>query len=138
MLKLIELIKNMIKQNEFVRFIIVGCINTLNHFIIFTLAFGVLGIETFISNTMAFLISLVGSFYMNSYFTYRIKPTFKKFLAFPSVYIINYAINTLFLFLGVKVLHVSAYIALGAALFVSVPATFAISRFILKRGHTTN
>lgn len=134
MKKLITFIINIIKNNELARFVIVGGLNNLSYIVFFTIAFKIGRRELLVSNTVAFLLSLVGSFYMNSYFTYKVKPTIKKFLAFPSVYVVSYLINTVCLYVCVNILGISAYIALFIALLFNVPATFIFSRFIMKRG----
>ncbi|WP_433745068.1 GtrA family protein [Falsibacillus pallidus] len=123
----------MIMFNQIIRFIIVGCINTLTYYILYLLFQSVLGIYYLASHIMAFLISMVGSFYMNSYFTYKTKPTLKKFLQFPLTYVVNITVTTSAIYILVELFHWNEQISPLLASLLAIPFTFAISRFILTK-----
>ncbi|TMN21787.1 GtrA family protein [Lentibacillus cibarius] len=126
--KLIQTIQN----RSFIRFVIVGCINTLNYYILYVL-FMSLGGLYIISHSAAFIISMVGSFYLNCYFTYRTKPTFAKFFQFPLTYVVNYSVSTFSLFLLVDLLHFNEFLAPLIAAIIPIPFTYIISKIILEK-----
>lgn len=81
---------------QIVRFALVGGVNTVTFFGIYLLLHP--WMPYFAAYTLAFLLSMVGSFFMNTYFTYRTRPTWKKFALFPLTNITNYVIQSVGLF----------------------------------------
>ena len=77
MSNLIKTIKEKIFNKEFIKFGIVGVINTLNHQAIYLLLLNSIG--AYLANMVGFFVSMIGSFLMNTYFTYKIKPSLKKY-----------------------------------------------------------
>lgn len=49
----------------------------------------------FTAYTAAFAASMVGSFFLNTYLTYRTRPTWRKFLLFPLTNLTNYMIASI-------------------------------------------
>jgi putative flippase GtrA len=119
-------------KRELIMFIIVGLINTFNYYVLYLLLNWVSNNYMF-SHIVAFLISMVGSFYLNTYLTYRTKPTLKKFLQFPLTYVVNISVSTLSIFILVDFMKMNDKIAPLAAVLVAIPFTFVISRKILKQ-----
>lgn len=74
------------------RFALVGGVNTGTFYVIYLLLHPWL--PYFAAYTLAFLLAMVGSFFMNTYFTYRTRPTWKKFLLFPLTNVTNYVIQS--------------------------------------------
>ncbi|WP_433742296.1 GtrA family protein [Falsibacillus pallidus] len=121
-------------KDEFFRFIIVGGINTANYYFIYLLLHRLAGLNYLFSHWIAFLISMVFSFYLNVYFTYRVRPTLRKFLQFPVTQIVNISISSAFIYIFVEFLHVNSYIAPLLSVIFTVPVTFILTSKILKRG----
>jgi putative flippase GtrA len=80
---------------------------------------------------IAFVISMVGSFFLNTYITYRTKPTWRKFLLFPLTNLTNFVVTSVGVFVLVEWLHVNERIAPLAAAVVAIPVTYVLSRRIL-------
>lgn len=120
-------------HGELLRFIVVGFMNTANYYILYLLFLHVCHFNYMISHVLAFLISMVGSFFLNSYFTYRTKPTWKKFMQFPMTYVVNITVTTLGVYLLVDVLKINETISPLIASFGAIPFTFIISKKILKK-----
>jgi putative flippase GtrA len=118
---------------EIIRFVIVGFINTFNYYVLYLLFNEVFQLHYGVAHILAFVISMVGSFYLNSYFTYKTKPTLKKFLRFPLTYIVNITVTTSSIFLLVEVMKLDDNIAPLLASVIAIPFTFIISRKILKK-----
>src|SRR5699024_11810336 len=69
---------------EIIKFIIVGCINTLNYYIPYLIFTQLLNVPYLFSHITSFLISLIISFFLNCLLLYKVKPTLKKFILFPT------------------------------------------------------
>jgi putative flippase GtrA len=117
---------------EFIRFAIVGCINTGTYYVLYLLFNEVFGWNYLPSHITAFILSMIGSFYLNSYYTYKTKPTLKKFLQFPLTYVVNITVSTLFLYVFVHIFKMSELIAPIISVFFTIPFTFMLSGKILK------
>ena len=123
--------KNNIKK--FIRFGIVGVFNTLHYYGWYLLFLHVLELTYLASHITAFIISMIGSFYLNSYFTYRTKPTLKKFLQFPLTYVVNISVSTFALFLFVDTFGWDENFSPLLAQVLTIPATFFVSKLILEQ-----
>ncbi|MDI0263655.1 flippase GtxA [Staphylococcus aureus] len=117
---------------EILKFIIVGDINTLNYYVVYLLLLKLLHIEYMISHITGFLVAFVISYYLNCYFVYRVKPTWRKFISFPITQIVNVSLQTVLLYVFVSWLNLPAEIAPFAGLVITIPITFVLSKWILK------
>lgn len=125
--------RSLINKNlPFVRFIIVGCINTMNYYILYLL-FMYLGLGYLTSHTLGFVVSMIGSFYLNCYFTYKVKPTVKKFVEFPLTYVLNYSVSTLSLFVLVNLFSFNEFLSPIIASIIPIPFTYLTSKWILTK-----
>ncbi len=117
---------------EILKFIIVGGINTLNYYVVYLLLLKLLHIEYMISHITGFLVAFVISYYLNCYFVYRVKPTWRKFISFPITQIVNVSLQTVLLYVFVSWLNLPAEIAPFAGLVITIPITFVLFIWILK------
>ncbi|EOA8995425.1 flippase GtxA [Staphylococcus aureus] len=117
---------------EILKFIIVGGINTLNYYVVYLLLLKLLHIEYMISHITGFLVAFVISYYLNCYFVYRVKPTWRKFISFPITQIVNVSLQTVLFYVFVSWLNLPAEIAPFAGLIITIPITFILSKWILK------
>ncbi|HAR4092432.1 TPA: GtrA family protein [Staphylococcus aureus] len=117
---------------EILKFIIVGGINTLNYYVVYLLLLKLLHIEYMISHITGFLVAFMISYYLNCYFVYRVKPTWRKFISFPITQIVNVSSQTVLLYVFVSWLNLPAEIAPFAGLVITIPITFVLSKWILK------
>ena len=120
-------------RNELMKFIIVGVLNTLHYYGWYLLFSQVIDLHFLLSHWIAFVISMIGSFYMNSYFTYNTKPTWRKFFRFPLTYVVQIIISSTILYILSTYLGVDDRIGALIASVVTIPFTFLLSRKILKR-----
>lgn len=121
-------------NGEVLRFIIVGFMNTGNYYLLYLLFLHVFSWNYMLSHILAFLISMVGSFFLNSYFTYKTKPTWKKFMQFPLTYVVNISVTTASIYILVDVLGLNETTSPLLASLIAIPFTFLISKKILKSG----
>ncbi|WP_406284007.1 GtrA family protein [Embleya sp. NBC_00896] len=114
------------------RFALVGVVNTGTYYLIY------LGLREIIpyllAHVSAFVLSMIGSFFMNTYFTYRVKPTWKKFLLFPLTNVTNFVITTVGVFMLVSWASMDERIAPLVAAAAAIPVTFLVSRKVMIPG----
>ncbi|MEU6144851.1 GtrA family protein [Streptomyces sp. NPDC047081] len=83
------------------------------------------------AHILATFISMTGSFFLNARFTYRTRPTLKKFLLFPLTNAANFVITTTGVYVLVDLLHFSSRVSPLLASLVAIPVTFVVSRWIM-------
>lgn len=114
------------------RFGLVGGVNTGTFYVFYLLMHPLM--PYFAAYTVAFVLSMIGSFFMNTYFTYRTRPTWKKFLLFPLTNITNFVVQSAGLFALVTWAGMNTKIAPLVAAIAAIPFTFLLSRKILTPG----
>ncbi|WP_411105278.1 GtrA family protein [Streptomyces sp. cmx-4-9] len=114
------------------RFALVGGVNTAAFFGIYLLLHP--WMPYFAAYSLAFVLAMVGSFFMNTYFTYRTRPTWKKFLLFPLTNVTNYVVQSAGLYALVAWADLDTRIAPLVAAVAAIPFTFLLSRKILLPG----
>jgi putative flippase GtrA len=119
-------------NTEFTRFIVVGVINTITYYSIYLLLHKLAGLPYLLAHILGFFISLNVSFFLNSYVTYKVKPTIKKYLYFPLTQVVNMSVSTVLIYVFVEFIHLSSTIAPFAAVLFTVPITFIVSSRIMK------
>ncbi|EJO5349482.1 YfhO family protein [Clostridium botulinum] len=122
---------------SFLRFGIIGIINTV-HYYIWYLLFLHINIPYVISHTIAFTLSMIGSYFLNCYFTFKTKPTLIKFIKYPLTTLANYLISTFSLILLVNFFHIKSSIAVLWAAILPIPITFLVTKHVLKNSHCTS
>jgi putative flippase GtrA len=122
---------NLQKYYPLIRFVIVGVINTGNYYALYLLCLHVFGWVYLTSHILAFLLSMIGSYFLNTYFTYKTKPSLKKFFQFPLTYVVNITVTTSSVYLLVDTLGMDENIAPLLASLIAIPFTYIISKKIL-------
>src|SRR5690606_17952429 len=113
---------NFKKMNtEFTRFLFVGVINTLSYYSIYLILHNAFSLPYMAAHLIGFLISLNISFFLNTYVTYKVKPTLKKYLFFPLTQVVNMSVSTILIFIFVEYLKLNSNIAPFAAVIFTVP-----------------
>lgn len=114
---------------QLVRFGLVGVVNTATYYGMY-LCF-LRWLPYLVAHVAAFALSTVGSFLLNSWFTYRTRPTWRKFLLFPLTTAANFVITTGGVYVLVDLVHIGDRAAPLMAAAVAVPITFVLSRTIM-------
>lgn len=115
-----------------VRFGMVGVANTAVYYLCYRLALLVL--DYLVAHLLAWVVSVLFSFLMNCWFTYRVRPTWRRLLAFPASTLVNLAFTTLGSVLLVERLGVDERYATLAMGILAIPFTFAVTTLVLTRG----
>ncbi|GAA2928795.1 GtrA family protein [Streptomyces mexicanus] len=114
---------------QIVTFAVVGVINTGTYYGLY-LVF-LLRLPYLLAHVLAFFLSMTGSFFLNARFTYRTRPTWRKFLLFPLTNAANFLITTAGVYVIVDVLHAGSRFAPLIASAAAIPVTFVLSRWIM-------
>ncbi|MFI8966237.1 GtrA family protein [Streptomyces sp. NPDC053493] len=114
---------------QVVRFGLVGVVNTGTYYGLYLL----LGLRLpyIAAHVVAFALSMVGSFFLTSYFTYRTRPTWRKFLLFPLTNAANFVLTTVGVYVLVDLLGANPRYAPLIAAAAAIPVTFLLSRTIM-------
>ncbi|MFD6990666.1 GtrA family protein [Streptomyces sp. NPDC059943] len=118
-------------RGQLIRFALVGVVNTGTYYACYLALLTRLPYVA--AHVVAFVLSMTGSFLLNSRFTYRTRPTWRKFLLFPLTNAANFTITTSGVYLLVDVLHLSSRYAPLIAAAAAIPITFVVSRTIMLR-----
>ncbi|MFD9422175.1 MULTISPECIES: GtrA family protein [unclassified Streptomyces] len=116
---------------QLARFALVGVVNTGTYYACY------LALLTWLpyiaAHVLAFALSMTGSFFLNSHFTYRTRPTWRKFLLFPLTNAANFLITTGGVYVLVDLAGFSSRYAPLIAAAAAIPITFVVSRTIMLR-----
>lgn len=116
--------------SSFVRFCIVGLINTVHHYLWFFLLSDLLG--PVYSNVVAFIFANIGSYFLNTIFTFREKPSVRSFLKFPAVSIaqllINYLVPVAFLYWSIEFIFLVPILSTV----ICLPLVFFLTKLAIK------
>jgi putative flippase GtrA len=129
----IGLLLHSAKFGQFVRFVLNGVLSSAIHYgIYYVLLFWTIANIAYITG---YLVSFVSNFFLTSYFTFRTKPTLKRFIGFSGSHALNFGLHVvlfnIFLWLGVHELIIPLLV-IGIAMMVQ----FFILRlvFVKKAG----
>ncbi|MET8951806.1 GtrA family protein [Streptomyces sp. NPDC004393] len=114
---------------QILTFAVVGVVNTATYYGLYLLF--LLRLPYLAAHILAFALSMVGSFFLNARFTYRTRPTWRKFLLFPLTNATNFLVTTVGVYVIVDVLHAGNAFAPLLASAAAIPVTFVVSRTIM-------
>jgi len=115
---------------EFGRFLITGGINTAFTYALYLMLLGPVGY--FFAYSIAYVAGIVASYFLVSRFVFRTKTTVAGFFRYPLVYVAQYLVGTIVLWLCIEWAGVRSDVALLASIAATVPVTFVISRAVLN------
>ncbi|MDF9866678.1 putative flippase GtrA/uncharacterized membrane protein YfhO [Bacilli bacterium PM5-3] len=118
-------------NRPFFRFVIVGAFNTVNYFIGYTILLNF--IPYLIAHVLAFIYSAFVSYFLTAVYTFKTKPTFKTFIAFPLTFIPNLLMSSVGTAFIVELGLISKSIASLVVMIMIIPITFIINKFIFKK-----
>lgn len=123
----IHKIKRLFLNKEFIIFIIIGGINTING-VIFSYIY-----SSLLNENLAFIIGyisgLIISYLLNSYITFKEKLSFTKFIKFGVSYIPNFIIQNIVVVVAFNILDLHKLIAYSLAAIIGIPVTFILLKF---------
>lgn len=120
----LEKLEQIFINKDFIVFLIIGVINTLNGVIlayIYSYKF-----DANIAFVLGYGTSLIISYLLNSRFTFKAKLGFLKFIKFSISYIPNFIIQFIIVLVVFNLLHLPKLLAYALAAIIGVPVTFLV------------
>ena len=74
------------------------------------------------------------SYYLNSRFVFKREVSLTKALRYPIVYLVQYLLSISLLCILIEIFSLNKLIAPALVILITIPATFFLSRFIIKGG----
>lgn len=116
---------------EKIRFLLAGGFNTALTLAIYWLLL-LAGISYFIAYTLSFALGTITSYSFNTCFVFRAPWSWRKLALFPSIQFANYLVGIAVVWVWVSILTLDARLAPVMAAIVVVPASFLMSRLLIK------
>ncbi|MGG7143984.1 GtrA family protein [Clostridium nigeriense] len=126
-MNIMDKIKKIFLNKEFIFFIIIGVINTFNG-VVFSFIYSSLLNEN-IAFILGYISGLVVSYILNSYITFKEKLAFTKFIKFAISYIPNFIIQNIVVIITFNILGLHKLIAYCLAAIIGIPVTFILLKF---------
>ena len=129
----IKKIKGTFFSYNFIMFVVIGVINTLNSvWISYLLS---LALDANLSFAAGYIISLGIAYILNSVFNFKQKLSFVRFIKFAISYIPNFIIQNVVVIIVYNILGIHKLIAYALAAVIGIPVTFIILKlFAFKSG----
>ena len=117
-------------HKEFACFVIVGIFATVLHYGIYYLLMQVINVN--VAYTIGYFLSFIVNFFLTSYFTFGVAPSWMKLLGMSGAHLINYFLHmillNIFLYLGIS--KVWAPLPVFS---IAIPINFILVRFAFKK-----
>ena len=119
---------------EFGRFLVSGAVNTLASYAVY---FALLPFIPYLAAyTIAYLIGVVISYLLITRFVFRTPRRFATAVRFPLVCAVQYLVGSAVITLLVEGFGIRASLAAIAAIVLSIPTSFLLSRTLMRAGRT--
>ena len=117
-------------KNKFIRFLIVGCVNTLVSYLIFSALIHIVNYDVAYACSYAF--GILVSYVFNGKWTFSKSIDFKGMLIYPLVYIVQFSTGWAVLKYGIEMLNFTENQAYILSIIISIPIGFLTSKLYFK------
>lgn len=114
---------------QLVKFCAVGTANTAFYYATYRLFLQALPYMA--AHVVAWCCAIIFSFFLNCYVTFKVAPTWKRFLIFPSTTLANFVVTTVGAYILIEWLSVPATYGTLIASLIAIPLTFILTRLVL-------
>lgn len=114
---------------RFARFVVVGVSNLAVYYACYLLLHLVM--PYLAAHVLAYLVSVVSSFFLTTRFTFRVAPTARRAAVFPLVYLVNIVVTSVMIVVMVQGFGVGERIAPLVSAALAVPLSFLTARVLL-------
>lgn len=122
---------------KFFRFLLTGGLNTGLTYILYLVLLSFLPYMW--SYSISYICGIVLAFVLSRFFVFKEHQGLKSALLFPLVYVAQYALGVVVVWLWVKKLQLPEYLAPLAAIALSLPMTYVLTKLVfVKRGTATD
>lgn len=117
---------------EIVRFLAAGLTTTVFSYALYLAL--LLKMSYMPAYVASYIAGIVFSYFINTYFVFSEGFSLRSMLKFPLVYVAQFAINFMVIWLTVEKFEVRKELAPLIAIVLSIPVTYVMSRAIIKKG----
>lgn len=117
-------------SSPFARFLISGGVNTLATYLMYLALLQVL--PYWLSYAIAFVSGIALAYALNRFFVFGAPRSEKKAALLPLVYLAQYLIGALIVYLWVDLMQLHAAFAPLASIAITIPLTYAASRWLFR------
>ena len=118
-------------KNKFLKFIGAGVINTIASYLVYLLL--VLFLNYQVSYAIAFVFGIILSFVLNTKYVFEVEQTFKKFVLFPLVYLVQYLLGAYMMSFIIEIIGINKMFAPLIVTVCLLPVSYLLSKKILVR-----
>jgi len=119
---------------KFVRFLLTGGLNTALTYILYLVLLSFL--PYIWSYSISYVCGIFLAFMLSRFFVFKEHQGLKSALLFPFVYLAQYILGVFVVWLWVTKLSLPEYLAPLAAIALTLPLTFVLSRLVFVKGKT--
>jgi putative flippase GtrA len=123
--------RNAVLRGEVWRFLLGGLVNTAFFYGVYYLLN--LAIHYQPAYAIAYVAGVFFSYWLNSRWVFHTAMSWKSFLAFPLVYVVQYGVGAALMYVLVARLGLSESLAPVLVIAANVPLSFVMTRLVLKR-----
>lgn len=119
-------------DGSFLRFLIVGGLNTLITYLVYLVFLGIADYR--VAFTISFTFGIFIAYFLNSLVVFKVTFCWKKLLQYPIIYLVQYLLALVLLNLEVELMSIDQVIAPLINVVLLLPVTFVLNRYILQSG----
>ena len=112
------------------RFILWGGVNALAGYLIYALL--LLFLPYLVAYSFAYACGILLSYFLNSKFVFNRELKLSKALKYPLVYVVQYLVGTISLYLLVRVLGINTLLAPAIVVLLTIPLTYFLNKRMLE------
>lgn len=122
---------------EIIRFVVGGGSTTVFSYAVY-LALLQLSLAYMIAYPISFAAGVIWSYFVNSWFVFKRRPTIRGLIAFPIVYLVQLVLGTAVVYVAVSRIGLPAWAGPLVAIAATLPLTYVFSRLIITRTSTSS
>lgn len=119
-------------SGEFLRFLVMGGANTIVAYIVYLILLQWLRYE--LAYAIGYAVGIGMAYVLSTTFVFRERLRKRSAVRFPLVYVAQFLVSFIILRIAVEVFHVPQWLALGCSVVLTIPVTFALSRWVIRAG----
>lgn len=114
-----------------IRFVFAGAINTAVTITIYSLL--LLFLSYVWAYSITYAIGIAINYWLNTRFVFQVTASLRTIAIYPLIYILQYLLGLSILVIAIKLLHITKFAGIFFSIFLPLPVTFVLTRFLLKK-----
>ena len=121
-----------VMTGEFLRFLVMGGTNTVVAYGIYLLLLNWMRYEY--AYAIGYGVGIVMAYVLSATFVFRQPLRKRSAMRFPLVYVAQFLISLVLLKVAIELVHLPPWLGLAFAVVLTIPVTFALSRWVVRVG----